>query len=252
MKKALKVFFGIVVFLIVAGGILFFVMNKSLPEGKEGPEADRLADKILEAVNAEAWEEIKFLEWDFPRGHHHFWDRERNLAEVKWDGYRVLIDPKAQTGIAFSGNEKLTGEEHKAKVKKALHLFWNDSFWLVGFLKIKDPGTTRKLVITEEGEEALLVTYSSGGITPGDSYLWLVDTDGRPYAWQIWVELIPLGGLEFTWEDWHPLPNGAMVAPTHNSLVFSVDLFDIKTGDNMQEMGRDTDIFAELLANGSN
>ncbi|MEM0998867.1 MAG: hypothetical protein AAGN35_17545 [Bacteroidota bacterium] len=249
MKKALRVFLGIVFFLVVAGGVLFFVMNKSLPEGQEGPEAERLADKMLTAVNAEAWEEVKFIEWDFPRGHHLFWDRERHLGEVKWDGYRVLVDPNTLRGIAYSGTEKLTGEEQQAKVDKAMQLFWNDSFWLMGFLKVRDPGTTRKLVITEEGEEALLVTYATGGVTPGDSYLWLLDPSGRPRAWQMWVNIVPIGGAEFTWEDWYALPNGAMVAPTHANPLFNVDLLDIKIGNSLSEMGRSTDIFAELINN---
>jgi hypothetical protein len=247
MKKMFKFFFGFVAFLIVGGAVAFFVLDKSLPEGTEGPEAEQMADKMLKAVNAEAWESVKFLEWDFPRGHHHFWDRQRNLVEVKWDDYRVLIDPKNETGTAWSGSEKLSGEEQQDKIDKAIHYFWNDSFWLIGYLKIRDPGTTRKVVELDEGEKALLVSYSSGGITPGDSYLWLLDDQGRPYAWKMWVNLIPIGGLQFSWEDWYALPNGAMVASTHKGLAFSVDILDIKTGNTMAEMGRTTDIFADLI-----
>lgn len=246
MKKLFKFFFGFVLLLIVAGAVAFFVLDKSLPEGVEGPEAEQLADKMLKAVNAEAWESVKFLEWDYPRGHHHFWDRTRNLVEVKWDDYRVLVDPHKKTGIAWSGTEKLTGAEHKDKVEKAIHYFWNDSFWVIGYLKVRDPGTSRKVVELDEGEKALLVTYASGGTTPGDSYLWMLDENGRPYAWQMWVNLIPVGGLEFTWEDWYALPNGAMIAPTHQGLAFAVNALEIKTGNTMAEMGRITDIFEEF------
>lgn len=246
MKKLFKYFFGFLIFLIVAAGVGCLVLNKSLPEGEEGAEAEQLADKMLKAVNAEAWESVQFLEWDYPRGHHHFWDRNRNLVEVTWDGYRVLVDPDSKTGTAFLDGKKLSGEEHKAKVEKAIHYFWNDSFWLIGYLKVRDPGTTRKVVELDEGEKALLVTYDSGGTTPGDSYLWFLDENGRPYAWQMWVNLIPLGGLQFSWEDWYALPNGAMVATTHRGLAFSIEILDLKTGTTMAEMGRNSDIFADF------
>ncbi len=54
----------------------------------------------------------------------------------------------------------------------------------------------RRLVKTKTNKDALLVTYTSGGTTPGDSYLWHLDASGKPESYQMWVSILPIGGLE--------------------------------------------------------
>ena len=118
----------------------------------------------------------------------------------------------------------LEGKEKEKAIQTAWSLFANDSFWLVAPYKIRDSGTSRKVIILENGEKGLLVTYSSGGVTPGDSYLWILDEDGRPKSWKMWVKIIPVGGLEFTWENWQQ-QGGAWFAPIHKGPgPLSVDL----------------------------
>ncbi|HHG86724.1 MAG TPA: hypothetical protein ENJ82_18390 [Bacteroidetes bacterium] len=247
MKKLLRILFTLFILLLVVVGVAFFVLNKKLPEGKAGLAAEQLADKMLKAINIEAWNKVQFLEWDFPGGHHHLWDRNRNLVEVKWDNHRALIHPNIGTGSVYTDGKLEEGVAKKTLVEKAIHLFQNDSFWLIAYTKIKDPGTTRKIVELEEGNQGLLVTYTSGGVTPGDSYLWLLSDDGRPYAWQMWVDLIPLGGMELTWEDWRVLPNGALLAPSHKAPFFSVDILNVQVGNSLQELGHDSNTFAKIL-----
>ncbi len=240
-------FLGVVLLVfVVLGLVAYLVLNKSLPEGQEGPEAEALTEKMLEAVNADAWEEINVIKWSFPRGHDFIWDRKRNLVEVRWDANRVLLAPESGQGVAYKGGKKLEGEAGKEMVKKARSFFWNDSFWLAAFTKVKDPGTTRKVVDLEDEGKGLLVTYNTGGDTPGDSYLWKLDENGRPISWQMWVQLIPIGGLEFTWEEWAPLENGAMLAFNHGSMIYDIVLTDVKSGDNLKAIGAPEDLFAEL------
>jgi len=243
-------FFGIAILvLVVIGGIAYLTLHKSLPEGQEGPEADALADQMLASIHADAWEEINCIKWKFPRGHAFVWDRQRNLVEVTWDDNRVLVAPESGEGIAYAEGVKLTGEAHDELVQKGLHLFWNDSFWLSAYTRVKDPGTTRKVVDLEDEGKGLLVTYTSGGTTPGDSYLWKFDAEGHPVAWQMWVDLIPIGGLEFTWDNWVPLHNGALVATQHSNFLFDIPLTDIQSGDNLQAIGIAPDLFNELKLN---
>lgn len=242
-------FLGItLLILLVIGFVGYLILNKSLPEGQEGPEAEALAESLMDAVNADAWEDINVISWRFPRGHHFVWDRKRNFVEVKWDENRVLVAPKSGKGLAYVSDVRKEGEAGDELVKEGRHLFWNDSFWLCAFTKIKDPGTTRKVVDLEDEGKGLLVTYTSGGDTPGDSYLWKFDANGRPTAWQMWVNLIPIGGLEFSWEEWAPLHNGALVAFNHSSMVFDVRLTDIKSGDNLRAIDVSTDLFDDLEA----
>jgi hypothetical protein len=40
---------------------------------------------------------------------------------------------------------------------------------------------------------------------PGDSYVWFVTKITK--AWRMWVSIIPVGGLETTWEDWKTFQN---------------------------------------------
>ena len=85
VKKLLKFLLYAVLLLIAILGIGYLVLNEKLPEGQAGVEADQLAEEILEAVNHEAWKKLPMIEWDFPRGHHFFWDKERHFVEVFWD-----------------------------------------------------------------------------------------------------------------------------------------------------------------------
>jgi hypothetical protein len=49
-----------------------------------------------------------------------------------------------------------------------------------------DEGTTRSLVKNEDKTNGLLVSYASGGVTPGDAYLWKLDANGLPQSYKMW------------------------------------------------------------------
>jgi hypothetical protein len=111
--------------------------------------------------------------------------------------------------------------------------------------KAFDSGTSRSIVQLDDQSEALMVSYSSGGATPGDAYLWILDDNFRPTSWKIWVSIIPIGGVTFTWEDWIKTETGAWVATRHDGLI-SVPIADVKTADSLGGlMGED--IFEPLI-----
>ena len=113
-------------------------------------------------------------------------------------------------------------EKKDQLLEKAWKQFANDSFWLVAPFKIFDPGTERLLVDLEDNKKGLLVTYTSGGVTPGDSYLWILNENNIPIAYKMWVNIIPVGGVEFKWTDWRDFNKIKM--PTNHIGPFGVEL----------------------------
>ena len=60
-----------------------------------------------------------------------------------------------------------------------------------------------------------MVSYDSGGVTPGDSYLWILDDTGLPTAYKMWVKIIPIGGINASWDNWMITESGAYLPTSH-------------------------------------
>jgi hypothetical protein len=103
--------------------------------------------------------------------------------------------------MAYQGGIILLGNQKKKAVSRAIRYFNNDSFWLVAPYKLNDPGVSLSSVKVPKGH-GLLVTYTQGGSTPGDTYLWLLDENYFPRAWKMWVKMLPLGGVKSEWMGW--------------------------------------------------
>lgn len=246
----MKIIVWILGILLVTGTISYFVLDKKLPQGVEGAEAEALADKMLKAVNKEAWDSLAFLQFTyFKGGHEIFWDKQRNLVQVRWNENHALVNPSTMTGLAWEEGEKAEGEKKDKLVQKAITLFWNDTFWLTAPFKVRDSGTTRKLVTNSDGTKSLMVGYASGGRTPGDHYLWHLDTNGLPTAWQFWVKVFPIGGIRLGWANWQTLPGGAKVAIERTSTLSDLKFKEVKGGSKLSDFGMTEDIFAPLLQN---
>ena len=215
MKKIFQKTLFVVGFLAISLIAVFIILDEPIPKGKHGEEAEILADKILEALNKQAWDSLESIGWVYPIGNHSYhWLKSKNDVIVKWDNYRVIINTKDHTGQAWKDGDLINDNN---LIEKAFKYFNNDSFWLIAPYKIKDPGTIRMLV-DYDGREALLVQYTSGGTTPGDSYLWILDDDYKPRAWKLWASIIPIGGMEFTWENWVNV-DGAQISTLHKGLM---------------------------------
>lgn len=209
-------------------------IDEARPKGVAGAEADALADRMLEALNAEAWDTTHAISFTSFRGYYYLWDKENELVQVKLDAYETIFRTTDLKGMAYIDGKRVTGEEERQAIQQAWEYFANDSFWLIAPYKIKDPGTEHYLVDIE-GKEALMITYTSGGVTPGDSYLWLLEENGMPYAWKIWAQILPVGGLKFTWEDWKTFDTGAMIATRHDG-IFAFEMRNVKAGKSIEEI----------------
>ena len=246
MKKVLK-WLGIIAgVLILIIAIAFLIMHESMPVGQSGEAAEKLAHRMMQAVNKEAWDTTAVVQWTFAGRHHFLWDRKRHLTQVKWDDVEVLLDINEVAGKAYKNGQELSGEAAQKLITQAWHYFNNDSFWLNAPTKVFDPWTRRSKVELEDGKQGLLITYESGGSTPGDSYLWILNDRGQPLSWKMWVSIIPIGGVETTWENWKILSTGAHIATLHKSKIFDLELTNIKGAVDLESFGLQEDPFAEI------
>jgi hypothetical protein len=158
------------------------------------------------------------------------------LAEVRWGDHRAIIDIDERRGVAWDEDEPLRGADLKAALDDAHGKWVNDSFWLNPVAKAVDPGTRRERVVLDDGGEALLVRYVTGGRTPGDAYLWLLDPSGRPNAWRMWVSILPLGGVRATWEGWIRLETDAWVSTLHETALFDIELTNVRGASSLEAL----------------
>lgn len=232
VKRTLKIIAGIIIFLtlptLLFFGFLYLKYDEKLPEGIEGPKAEQLATKMLTALDHDAYTNTDYLEWTFKNRHHYKWNKADHICEVYWKDYKVILHlNNTAKSEAFQNQQKVNGDRAQKLVDKAEVYFNNDSFWLVAPYKVFDPGTERGLVTLDNGQEALLVTYTSGGTTPGDSYLWHLDASGKPTSFQMWVDILPIDGLKATWNDWTTTDSGAILPTFHKFMVFGIEITDL-------------------------
>jgi len=248
MKKLLKFlkWSGILVgTLLIIGMLSIWLISDKEPEGEPGPKAEQMARKMLSAINSVAWDSTEYVQWTFKGMHTYLWDKKRHLSKVNWGDYEVLLDIDKIGGLATKNGVLLSAEESKEVIKTAWEFWCNDSFWLNAPAKVFDPGTSRSIVTLKDGREGLKVKYASGGVTPGDAYVWILDENGLPMSYQMWVKIIPIGGIEFSWEKWKTLETGAKISSFHEGLI-DLDMSDLKAGMSYREMGLKEDPFASI------
>ncbi len=220
---------SIAAIIVLTIAVLYFSLNETLPAGKSGIEADNFALKIQEAVEHDKYLTTEFLQWTFRNKNHYLWNRKSNTADVTIDDITVKLDLNNphKSSVYENGRATLSRDSQKI-IDNALANFNNDSFWVVAPHKLFDKGVTRELVTLEDKSKGLLVTYSFGGTTPGDAYLWKVDKNYRPTSYQMWVSIIPIGGIEATWEDWTTTKSGAYLSQKHKLLGFGIPISNLK------------------------
>jgi hypothetical protein len=240
MRKLLKILGVLIGILLVGFGALLAACVHSMPkDGVSGPEADAFAREIQKTVHADDFAKIGAVRFTFKGSSHvHtiLWDRVRNLARVTWNDNKALVRMDKAEGKAWKGERALEGDEAKKTIETAWKIFINDTFWLNPVPKWFDEGTTRKKV-TVDGKPALMVQYASGGATPGDTYVWLLDEKNHPRAWRIWVSVVKIPGLELSWENWTTIRGGAEISQDHKVLgLKQVRIYDLTAAAKLDEL----------------
>ncbi|XMO86019.1 hypothetical protein AAFN75_14615 [Algibacter sp. AS12] len=237
-KKVLKIIAGVVIFFTLPTLLLFGYMyikhNEDLPVGIHGEPADALANKMLDALDYQAYKNTNNIEWTFKKRHHYEWDKANNICNVYWKNNKVVLNLNdTSKSEVYIDNTLHQSDSNKALIEQAVSYFNNDSFWLVGPYKVFDVGVQRQLVKTDSNNDALLITYNSGGSTPGDSYLWILDENYKPTAFKMWVSILPIEGLEASWSDWTTTESGAQLPTFHKFLFFGLEIDNIKTSNQI-------------------
>jgi hypothetical protein len=199
--KTLKGIGIIILCLVVLLTTIGVIISEDLPQGTEGAEADEFAKQILKELNYDAYKNTKVISWTFSGMHSYEWHKDKNYVLVKSGDEMVRLNLKDYEASQILFPKVKDDKLRQQHIQRAIKNFNNDSFWLIAPYKLMDNEVERRIVTTE-GKEALLVTYTSGGSTPGDSYLWIVDKNYRPKAFKMWVSVIPIGGVTAKWKDW--------------------------------------------------
>lgn len=246
MWKWLKRLLTLLVVLVLGAVGLAWLKSEPRPVGESGPAADALAQKIQGAVGLEAWKTTKVVSWNHAGRHQILWDRSRGLAKVAVDDWVALLHTSDFTGRAYRAGVEVTDPQEREKIlTTGRKWFVNDAYWLFPFEGLFDAGVTRSLVKVPGRPDGLLIQYASGGVTPGDAYLWLPDEQGRPEAWKMWVQILPIGGLHVSWEGWEKLPSGAQISTEHE-MVIRFRIQDLRSAERLEELAPGPDPFAPL------
>ncbi|HEX8371826.1 MAG TPA: hypothetical protein VF585_03530, partial [Chthoniobacterales bacterium] len=99
------------------------------------PTADALAERVMQASGAANWPKVDRIQFTFrvvvdgqeKVSAKHDWNVAANTDTVIWGGKTVTVDL----------GKAATSEDEKA----AFQRWTNDAYWLLGPLKLKDPGT---------------------------------------------------------------------------------------------------------------
>ncbi len=220
MKKILKIIGLLITVTILATVLYCFAKNESLPSGTPGKEAEELAEKMMSAINKRAFDSTEILEWSFRGKHHYVWKKQQGLVDVSWDSISVTVN--------LNDYSKSIGTSSEL-IETAINFFNNDSFWLIAPYKVFDDGVERSIVKVNN-KDALLIKYTSGGTTPGDSYLWILDENYVPVSFKMWTQIIPIGGVSATWNDFITSGSGIKLPTSHTLSLFGIkiDMGEVK------------------------
>lgn len=242
---------GVFVVLFVGTQVAMHVLKAELPQDRRaGPEADALARKIEAAVRVDAWAETGAVSFRFIKNEH-LWDRRRQRARIRFGKKEVWVDLSTHRGIAKKEGQTLSGTAAEQTIAEAERVFYNDTFWLNPLWKMFDEGVLReKVTLTDEpaGSEGLLVSYTKGGVTPGDAYVWIVDREGRPFAWRIWTAVFPIKGIRMSWDQWSAQPTGALISLERHFPGVTIHISDLVSARTLEELVTGPDPFALLEA----
>lgn len=236
--------------IVIVVSALAFLGCVAVPQGNTGTEADALARAIETATSKQAFDETGAISFGFRGTRNHVWDKQRGFFYSKAGDDEIWLDLGDRGGTAKRAGADVDEATRSKLLADAWAWFCNDTFWFNPLAKLFDEGTSRELVALD-GDHAkhkgLKVTYASGGTTPGDAYLWIVDDTHKPIAVRMWVSALPMKGLEFSWGGWTSLATGALIATAHKAGPLDVSIDAPAAAATLAALEPGADRFAALV-----
>lgn len=214
------------------------------PKGVEGPDAEKLTDRMIAGAQMDLWNsKTAAVSFDFRGKYQIFWDKKRNLAEVISSGTRVQYNTLTGKSACFENDHIVFGDKCALLMKDAVKKFVNGTYWLSPAFHARSPGARRMLV----DDTRLLIDYPSGGVTPGDAFMFSLDNEGKIANMQTWASTIPIKGSNIPFSGYITTATGVKVATKHKVLKFvNVNLDHVKMYAVYPEPG-EPDRFVDLL-----
>lgn len=248
MNARLRLTLGVLLGIVLVCAISGFLAHESRPRrGRMGDDAEALTRYFEDAAGGDAWTRTGAVSFRFVGGHEYLWDRERQFVRVKWRDYEVQLPLAGGAAVIRDDGRDVRDQDDRRDLReRAYRMFLNDSFWLNPFEHLRDEGVVRS-VIQREGRDVLLVEFTSGGVTPGDAYVFMPRMQGSPMRWAMWVSVLPIGGIETTWEYWQTLETGAKVARWHGKGGLGFVMIDgARAAPTLRDLVGASDPFADL------
>ena len=67
-----------------------------------------------------------------------------------------------------------------------------------------------------------------------------------PYAWKMWVSIIPIKGIKVPWNGWISTETGVKICAVHDTKIIDLKLEDVKTAFDLESITNGKDIFEEM------
>lgn len=197
----------------------------SIPSGKEGEAAEKLAADMLQAAGLPQWQKTAAVEFTFAGIRSHLWDKGRNLVQYRKGDIVVRFNKDNFRGVAYEKGKRIEdGKRVWSLIEEANSAFINDTFWLQPLFHIYSPGARRYLI----EPDSLRVTFFEGGVTPGDSYIFMPGADHRLQKMQMWVKILPIKGAIAEFSEYTITETGVPIALRRKTAVKDIILSNVK------------------------
>ncbi|WP_050813301.1 hypothetical protein [Aquimarina agarivorans] len=122
MKKIFKIIsiIAAAIFTILAAIFLiaYLKYNTPIPKGKQGIQAEQLANKILEALNYDAYKNTNYLSWK-ANGVTYVWNKKSKSVTISWENTKLIFDQDNPSKSNIL-RPKDTSEKEKKKLLQKL------------------------------------------------------------------------------------------------------------------------------------